>query len=68
MDENPPTVAPAVRTWCYILGALFGLGLTPPLVLLATQSGDLWAGVAAALAGGLSGAFNALAFGYRPTR
>lgn len=68
LPETPPAVSPAVRTWCYILGAITGLGLTPPLVLIATQTGDLAWGAAAALAGGLSGAFNALAFGYRPTR
>lgn len=60
-DAQPPSVPPSLRTWCYIVGTVLGLGVTPALAL----TGPTWA---AALAGGLSGACNALAFGYRPTR
>lgn len=54
-----PAIPPIVRTWCYILGTLLGLGAAPALIALDLPT---WAGVAAALAG----AANALAFGYRP--
>jgi len=62
MDEQPtPTVPPAVRTVAYVVGLTFGLAVAPSLIALDLPA---WAAVAVAI----SGAANALAFGYRPTR
>lgn len=62
MDEQPtPTVPPVVRTVAYLVGIVLGVGVAPALLALGLVPA---AGVAAAL----SGAANAIAFGYRPTR
>lgn len=61
MDQETPTVPPRLRTGLYVAGTILGLGVAPSLLALG------YAG-ASAVAGALSGACNALAFGYRPTR
>ena len=60
-EQPTPTVPPIVRTVGYVVGLTFGLAVAPSLMAF-----DLiaWAAVAVAI----SGAANALAFGYRPTR
>jgi len=59
---NPSDAIPKlVRTWAYALGLVFGLGVAPALLALDLVA---WSGVAIAV----SGAANAIAFGYRPTR
>lgn len=55
------TFPKTLRTWAYGLGTLFGLGVAP--ALLAVNQPAL-SGVAVAI----SGACNALAWGYRPTK
>lgn len=60
MEQETPTVPPKVRTWCYVTGAVLGLGVAPALLAFGLTEA---AGAAAALAG----AANALAVGYRPT-
>lgn len=62
-----PTVSPSLRTRLYVLGTLLGLGVAPPLVVAAAQYPHPALVVAAAAVPALSGACNALAFGYRPT-
>lgn len=65
-DTTPvPTISPKLRTRLYVAGAMLGLGIAPALAAAAMT----WpvAAIPAALAAGLSGACNALAFGYRPT-
>lgn len=64
---SPPTVSPSLRTRLYVAGTLLGLGVAPPLVVAAAQYEHPALTVAAAAASALSGACNALAFGYRPT-
>jgi len=61
MDQDTPAVPPVVRTVAYLVGLTFGLAVAPALMAF-----DLiaWAAVAVAI----SGAANAVAFGYRPTR
>ncbi|MBU4213605.1 MAG: hypothetical protein KJ792_03005 [Actinobacteria bacterium] len=54
-------VPPKVRTAAYVLGIVLGVGIAPALLAAGLT---VWAGVAAALAGGAS----AIAYGYRPTR
>lgn len=62
MDEQPtPTIPARVRTWCYAIAVVLGIGVGPAL-LAAGQP------VAAAVMAPLAGAASALAFGYRPTR
>lgn len=62
MDEPPtPTVPPAARTWAYVVGIVSALGAAPALLAYGLNE-------AAAVAVAISGAANALAFGYRPTR
>ncbi|MGN7705040.1 hypothetical protein [Cellulosimicrobium sp. 22601] len=60
-EQRSPTVPPVVRTVAYVVGLTFGLGVAPSLIALNLPA---WA----AVAGAISGAANALAFGYRPTR
>lgn len=69
MTDAPPTptVAPTTRTRLYVTGTLLGLGVAPPLVVAATQYPHPLLVIAAAAVPALSGACNALAFGYRPT-
>jgi len=61
MNNETPTVPARVRTGAYVVGIVLGVGVAPALLALGLEPA---AGVAAAL----SGAANALAFGYRPTR
>lgn len=60
-DEETPAVTKEWRTRFYVAGTILGLGVAPSLIAL-----DLPA--LAAVAASLSGACNALAVGYRPTR
>lgn len=60
MDETP-AIPPRVRTWAYVVGIACGLGVAPSLLAYGLEP-------AAAVAVAISGAANALAFGYRPTR
>lgn len=61
MDQDQPTVPPTVRTWAYVVGIVAGLAVAPSLYAFGLEP---WAVVS----GAVSGAANALAFGYRPTR
>lgn len=62
MDEQTtPTIPAKLRTGLYVAGTFLGVGAAPALLALGYEPA---AGVAAAF----SGACNALAFGYRPTR
>lgn len=61
MDEQTPTVPARVRTWAYVVGIVSGVGAAPALLAYGLTE-------AAAVAAAVSGAANALAFGYRPTR
>ncbi|WP_353708980.1 hypothetical protein ABRQ22_06665 [Cellulosimicrobium sp. ES-005] len=58
---TPPVVPPTVRTVAYVVGIVAGLAAAPSLLAFDLPA---WAAVAAAV----SGAANALAFGYNPTR
>jgi hypothetical protein len=60
--DDVPSLPPTFRTACYVVGTVFGLGVAPALAAAPVPA---WS-VAAAAA--VSGAANALAFGYRPTR
>lgn len=61
MDEQTPTVPARVRTAAYIVGIVCALAVAPSLLAYGQEA-------AAAVAVAISGAANALAFGYRPTR
>lgn len=62
MDENyTPAVPEKVRTGAYIAGTFLGVGVAPALLAYGLTAA---AGAVAAV----SGACNALAFLYRPTR
>lgn len=63
MDEQQPAPAvPArVRTIAYVVGIVSALAVAPSLLAYGQEP-------AAAVAVAISGAANALAFGYRPTR
>ncbi|PTU56416.1 hypothetical protein DBB34_09140 [Sphaerisporangium cinnabarinum] len=61
MDQPTPTLPERVRTGLYVAGTLLGLGAAPSLIALEQPA-------LAAVAAAFSGACNALAFGFRPTR
>lgn len=61
MDQPTPTIPPRARTWAYIVGIVCGLGVAPSLLAYGQEP-------AAAVAVAISGAANAVAFGYRPTK
>ena len=56
-----PTVPAQVRTVAYVVGIVSALALAPSLLAYGLEA-------LAAVAVAVSGAANALAFGYRPTR
>ena len=61
MNETSPTVPARVRTVAYVVGIVAALAVAPSLLAYGQEA-------AAAVAVAISGAANALAFGYRPTR
>lgn len=61
MDQQTPTIPPQARTWAYVVGILAGVAVAPSLLAYGLDA-------PAAVAAAVSGAANALAFGYRPTR
>ena len=61
MSEDTPTVPVRVRTAAYVVGIVAALAVAPSLLAYGQEP-------AAAVAMAISGAANALAFGYRPTR
>lgn len=63
MDENQqtPIIPEKVRTGLYVAGAFLGVGIAPALYAIGLEPLSV-------VAGSLSGACNAVAFGYRPTR
>lgn len=62
-DQTPtvPTIPERVRTGLYVAGTALGLAVAPSLIALELPA-------LATVAAACSGACNALAFGYRPTR
>lgn len=61
MDTETPTIPPKVRTGAYVVGIVSALAVAPALLAYGLEA-------PAAVAIAVSGAANALAFGYRPTR
>lgn len=60
--NDTPTIPARLRTVLYVVGTFSGLAIAPALA--ASSLPPIWT----ALAAGVAGACNALAFGYRPTR
>lgn len=60
-EDATPAVPARVRTWAYVVGIIAALAVAPSLLAYGLEP-------AAAVAVAISGAANALAFGYRPTR
>ena len=63
MNEDTPSIPARLRTVLYVVGTFSGLAVAPALAASADLP-PIWT----ALAAGIAGACNALAFGYRPTR
>lgn len=57
---DTPTISPQVRTAAYVVGIVAALAVAPALLAYGLEA-------PAAVAVAISGAANALAFGYRPT-